>query len=168
MVALNFCPKCGEKTLQWDGEKKWSCACDFTLFHNVAGAVAVLLLCEDEIFFTRRNQEPGKGKLDLPGGFTDPRESAETTCRRELMEELNIRIEEKRLKYEASLPNVYHYKGIDYNTLDLFYSCELAEKFEFNLELSEVSEGIWIRKEDLDLNEIAFESQKKFLAEIFR
>ena len=78
MNDLKFCPKCGEKTLQLDGEKKWNCTnCDYVLFHNVAGAVAVLIKYKDEILFTRRNQEPKKGKLDLAGGFVDPKESAE-------------------------------------------------------------------------------------------
>lgn len=161
---LKYCPKCGKETLNWDGEKKWSCNdCDFVLFHNVAGAVAVLIIHEDELMFTRRNQQPGKGKLDLPGGFTDPEESAETTCKREIFEELKINIAEKNLKYLGSLPNVYHYKNIDYNTLDLFYSCEIQKKFEPVLELSEISEICWLKKEEITLNEIAFDSQKKFL-----
>ena len=42
MKDLKFCPKCGQQSLKWDGEKKWNCSeCDYILFHNVAGAVAV-------------------------------------------------------------------------------------------------------------------------------
>jgi len=164
MNELKFCPKCGHQTLKWDGEKKWSCAdCDFVLFHNVAGAVAVLITFGDEIMFTRRNQEPAKGKLDLSGGFTDPEESAEHTCARELSEELNLKIDETKLKYLGSLPNVYLYKNIPYNTIDLFFKYEVSEKFEVKLDRSEVSEIIWIKKEDIDLEEIAFDSQRKFL-----
>lgn len=161
---LKYCPSCGLETLQWDGEKKWHCPnCDFVLFHNVAGAVAVLLLYKDEILFTRRNQSPGKGKLDLPGGFTDPAESAETTCRRELYEELHYKIEEKNLKYAGSLPNVYHYKNINYNTLDLFFLYECSEKPNSTLELSEISETVWLKKDEIHLEDIAFDSQKLFL-----
>ena len=163
MQQLRFCPQCGKEQLEWDGEKKWSCSCGFTLFHNVAGAVAVVLTHGDEIFLTRRNQDPKKGKLDLAGGFVDPKESAETTCIRELEEELQVKLDVSRLKYEASFPNVYHYKGIDYNTLDLFYSYEIEEKFEFIAELSEISEGVWIEKSEIDLKDIAFDSQREFL-----
>lgn len=165
MQQLHFCPKCGKSNLNWDGEKKWSCNdCDYVLFHNVAGAVAVLLKFNDEILFTRRNQEPKKGKLDLSGGFVDPKESAEETCAREIFEELQIKIEPSELKYLGSLPNVYEYKGIPYNTLDLFYEYELPEKLEMNLELSEISEIIWLKKEDINLDDIAFDSQKLFLS----
>ena len=168
MENMPFCPKCGNKTLQYDGEKKWSCICGFTLYNNVAGAVAVLLKCGDEYLFTKRNQEPKAGKLDLAGGFVDPEEIAETTCAREIKEELNLKIDPKNLQYLASLPNVYQYKNIDYNTIDLFYLYEMSEKSEVQLELSEISEIQWIKKENLDLNEIAFESQKKFLADYFK
>ncbi len=98
MQQLKFCPQCGKEQITWDGEKKWSCSCGFTLFHNVAGAVAVVLTYGDEIFFTRRNQEPKKGKLDLAGGFVDPRESAESTCIREIDEELQVKLDISRLK----------------------------------------------------------------------
>lgn len=164
MNHLKFCPKCGHESLLWDGEKKWSCSnCDYSLFHNVAGAVAVIIKHKDEILLTRRNQDPKKGKLDLAGGFVDPKESAEETCVRELREEMQIEVDISQLKYLASLPNIYEYKDIVYNTLDLFYEYEVANKFEVQLELSEISETIWIKKSDLNLEEIAFESQKAFL-----
>ena len=163
MSDLKYCPKCGNETLNWDGEKKWSCSnCDYVLFHNVAGAVAVIIKHQDEILFTRRNQEPKKGKLDLAGGFVDPKESAEETCVRELFEEMKIKVDLSQLKYLASLPNTYEYKNILYNTIDLFYEFELSEKVGFELELSEISETIWIKKAQINLEDIAFDSQKLF------
>lgn len=163
MIDLKFCPKCGKQTLIWDGEKKWSCSnCDYVLFHNVAGAVAVLIKFENEILFTRRNQEPKKDKLDLPGGFVDPRESAEETCVRELFEEMKLKVDSSQLKYLASLPNVYEYKNILYNTIDLFYEYEITDKVPIQLEISEISEIVWLKKEEINLDEIAFESQRIF------
>lgn len=169
MKILKFCPNCGNETLNWDGEKKWSChVCSFTLYNNVAGAVAVVIRCGDEIYLTRRNQEPKKGKLDLAGGFVDPKESAENTCKRELFEELQLKIDVKNLKYLTSLPNLYQYKEIDYNTIDLFYEYCVDEKFEVNIELSEISETQWIHTSEIDLDDIAFDSQKKFFEEYLK
>lgn len=163
MTELTFCSKCGQQKLNWDGKQKWSCGiCDYVLYHNIAAAVAVLIKYGDEILFTRRNQEPRKGKLDLAGGFVDPEESAEETCARELKEELQICIETSQLRYLYSLPNVYEYKNISYNTLDLFFEYEVSEKLEMNLELSEISETIWIKAAAINLEELAFDSQKKF------
>ena len=169
MNDLKFCPKCGEKTLQWDGEKKWNCTnCDYVLFHNVAGAVAVLIKCKDEILFTRRNQEPKKGKLDLAGGFVDLKESAEETCVRELFEEMQIKVNPENLQYLASLPNTYEYKNILYNTLDLFYEYEVENKFEIKLEISEISETVWLKKSAINLEDVAFDSQRVFLKKYFK
>ena len=164
MEYLKFCPKCGNESLNWDGEKKWNCkVCDYVLFHNVAGAVAVVIKFGDEILLTRRNQEPKKGKLDLAGGFVDPKESGEETCARELFEEMKMRIDISKLKYLASLPNIYEYKNIIYNTLDLFYIYESDEKFEVNLEISEISETVWLKIQDINPDDIAFDSQRIFL-----
>ncbi|ALR32353.1 MULTISPECIES: NUDIX domain-containing protein [Chryseobacterium] len=163
MKILKYCPSCGKESLNWDGEKKWSCPnCNFTLYNNVAGAVAVVIRHNDEIYLTRRNRDPKKGKLDLAGGFVDPKESAEETCKRELFEELQLDIDISNLKYLTSLPNVYQYKEIDYNTIDLFYEYNVSEKFEVNLELSEISEAAWIPLKELNLDDLAFDSQKRF------
>lgn len=169
MKILKYCPSCGKESLHWDGEKKWSCPnCQFSLYNNVAGAVAVVIRHEDEIYLTRRNRDPKKGKLDLAGGFVDPKESAEETCRRELFEELKLDVDISNLKYLTSLPNVYQYKEIDYNTIDLFYEYSVSEKFEVDLELSEISEAVWIPLETLDLEDLAFDSQKKFFKEYLK
>lgn len=163
MKILKYCPNCGEESLNWDGEKKWSCPlCHFTLYNNVAGAVAVIIRHEDEIYLTRREKEPKRGKLDLPGGFIDPRESAEEACTRELYEELQITVDEAKLQYLMSLPNIYQYKEIDYHTIDLFYEYRVDEKFEGSLEASEISEAFWIPLQELDPEELAFDSQKTF------
>lgn len=161
---LKFCPQCGRETLDWDGLAKWSChACGFVLFHNVAAAVAVILRHGEEILFTRRNLEPGKGKLDLPGGFTDPAESSEITCVREVFEELGLDLKAEKLSYLGSLPNVYPYKNILYNTLDLFYEYTLSEKRNIQLERAEITETVWISRQKVNLEDIAFASQRKFL-----
>lgn len=164
MKALIYCPKCGQNTLLWDGEKKWSCShCDYVLFHNCAAAVAVVIRCGDEIMLTRRNQNPGLGKLDLAGGFVDPKESAEEACIRELNEELKMPLNPKRLRLLMTLPNVYHYKGIDYNTLDIFFEYSVENKTSLlDLDYSEVSEVVWLHKNDLNIDDLAFDSQKRF------
>lgn len=163
MKILKYCPSCGKESLNWDGEKKWSCPeCNFTLYNNVAGAVAVVIRFENEIYLTKRNRDPKKGKLDLPGGFVDPRESAEETCKRELFEELQLEVDISNLKYLTSLPNVYQYKEIDYNTIDLFYEYKVSEKFKVQLDTSEISDAVWIPLDELNSEDIAFDSQKKF------
>lgn len=169
MKILKYCPSCGKESLNWDGEKKWSCPeCNFTLYNNVAGAVAVVIRFENEIYLTQRNRDPKKGKLDLPGGFVDPRESAEETCKRELFEELQLEVDISNLKYLTNLPNVYQYKEIDYHTIDLFYEYYVSEKFQVKLDISEISDALWIPLDTLNPEDIAFDSQKKFFEDYTR
>ena len=164
MKNLDFCPSCGEKSLSWDNLVKWQCnSCSFVLYNNTAAAVAVVIKCKNELFFTVRNKNPGKGKLDLSGGFCDPKETAEETCCRELKEELDLKINSNNLRYLGSQPNVYPYKDITYNTMDLFYLYEVDEKFDSVMEKDEIADVTWINISDINLEDLAFESQKIFL-----
>lgn len=161
---LKYCPKCGNTSLNWNNINKWSCdQCGFSLYNNVAGAVAVIIRWEDRLFFTQRNRDPQKGKLDLPGGFVDPNETAEETCTRELFEELQLEIDQKHLRYVGSRPNIYLYNQIEYRTLDLFYEYKVKEDLKVEIEESEIQDYLWVSISELNYDELAFESQKDFL-----
>lgn len=163
MEELKFCPKCGDISLHFDKINRLHCSsCDFVLYHNCAGTVAVMLRYQDEVFLTIRNQEPQKGKLDLPGGFCDPNESAEQTCQRELYEELKLQINPEKLSFLATQPNVYRYKNIDYNTLDIFFEYQMDMKFQPQIEESEIADGVWFRINEIPIDNLAFNSQRIF------
>lgn len=167
-MESKYCMQCGQESLTFENNRKFHCSqCDFVLYHNCAAAVAVLIFCKDQLLFARRNREPKKGLLDLPGGFCDPNETAEHTCSRELQEELGWVISPSNFRYLGSRPNLYSYRGVTYHTMDLFYTCEIEEQPETTLELSELSAIEWKHLNELDLNELAFESQKAFLKEHF-
>lgn len=106
----------------FDGFKEFSCnECSFTYYHNVAVGVGAILECGEKILLIERGKNPGKGKLDLPGGFVDPKESAEEALSREIREEIGIEVNAAKLKYFGSYPNVYEYKGVVYQVCDLFF-----------------------------------------------
>lgn len=127
-------------------------------YQNVAAAVAVIIEKEGNILFTVRNREPKLGMLDLPGGFTDPDESAEETCARELKEELNLELQPENFQYFKSQPNNYLYKGIPYKTEDLIFTAKLPDSSEIILEESEIQEIKWIPKREINIQDIGFES----------
>ena len=123
--VLKFCPRCGGVHFEPYGEKANKCRdCGFVFFFNAAAAVAVILRNEGKVLLTKRAFHPGKGTLDLPGGFVDPLESAEHAVDREIEEELNLKITEK--KYCGSFPNTYVYGGVLYYTCDLVFECSVA------------------------------------------
>jgi NAD+ diphosphatase len=114
MKIFEYCPRCKSSGIFFDNRKQFKCsACSFTYFHNVATAAAAILEYDRKIILIKRAREPGKGKLDLPGGFTDPEETAEDGLNREIKEELGITLD--KMKYIGSSPNVYKYKDVTYS-----------------------------------------------------
>jgi ADP-ribose pyrophosphatase YjhB (NUDIX family) len=161
MKIFRCCPSCQSKGISFDGIKKFHCrACSFTFFHNVAAAVAAVLEYDDQIVLIERNKEPGKGKLDLPGGFADPDESAEDAVRREVKEELGLDLGE--LKYLGSYPNTYDYKGVTYKTCDLFFSSKI-NTLPTVFDTREIKELVLMHPSEMVDEQIAFESTKMCL-----
>jgi len=138
--------------------------CSLTYYHNVAAAAAAILECNKKIVLIKRAREPGKGKLDLPGGFVDPKESAEEALRREIKEELKIEV--GKLKYLGSHPNIYKYEGVLYHTCDLFFYSKI-DALPTYFDRTEIEELILINPFEIPDDKIAFESLKIGLG-IFR
>ena len=158
---FDCCPACGSSDIVFDKNKKFSCGqCAFTYYHNVAAAVAAILEYDKKIVLIRRAKDPGKGKLDLPGGFVDPKESAEEAVIREVKEELQIDIKEP--KYLGSFPNIYRYKDVLYHTCDLFFYSKIdALPTDFNR--PEIEELVLLNPFEISDDEVAFESVKRSL-----
>ena len=118
--AFRFCPGCGAPEPDFLEGKRWLCrACGFELYHNVATATGLVLDRPEGIVFLERAQEPRAGKLGLPGGFANPGERAEDSLRRECLEEIGWAPRE--VCFLGSFPNAYPYRGIVYNTCDLYF-----------------------------------------------
>lgn len=158
------CVKCAKPSLVKDGEKAFCChLCGFVYFHNVAAAVCVVMVCDGQILLVERAQDPGKGKLDFPGGFVDYHESNEQALKRELMEELQLPVES--MQYLFSYPNRYLFKAVLYSTLDSFFECKLDMKPDLVLQQDEVSRYLWVDLCSVDVKQLAFDSGQNALAE---
>jgi ADP-ribose pyrophosphatase YjhB (NUDIX family) len=137
------------------------------LYHNIAAAVALVFTFEDKILFTVRNAEPDKGKLDLPGGFIDPGETAEEAACREVEEELGLKINQRNLRYITTSPNNYLYKNVAYRTMDIFYECPLLSDSVAIMAKDEIQDLVWLKRNEIDLDSIGFISIKKVISEWF-
>lgn len=156
---FTYCPSCKLTDYQFDGIKKFVCnSCGFEYYHNTASAVAGFLEYEGKVVVIKRNRDPGKGMLDLPGGFCDPMESGEESLIREIKEELGI--EPFDLKYLCSFPNKYHYKNNAYYTTDFFYTGKI-DTYKFTLETEEVKSVQLIDPMQLEKQKFVFESMRK-------
>ena len=157
---FKFCPNCASKNFTYYNNFKFYCNdCDFVLYHNIAAAVAVIFTFEDKILFTVRNVNPDKGKLDLPGGFIDPNETAEEAVCREIKEELGLTITSDNLSYVTTFPNNYIYN----RTMDIFYECALASDEVSISAKDEINELVWIKRSEIDVNKIGFVSIRKVI-----
>jgi len=162
MKIFNCCPSCGAQDILFDGVKKFNCKeCSFTFYQNVAAAVAVILEYDRKILLTKRGKEPGKGKLDLPGGFVDPKESAEEAVKREIKEELKIDI--GTLQYLGSFPNIYEYKDVVYHVCDLFFYSRINTPVT-DFDRTEIEELILVNPSEIPIDKVAFESTKMCLS----
>ena len=161
---FKFCPNCSSKNFTYQNNFKFHCSdCDFVLYHNIAAAVAIVFTFEDKILFTERNVDPDKGKLDLPGGFIDPNETAEEAACREISEELGLTITSNDLTYITTSPNNYVYKNVAYRTMDIFYECPLKSNLISINAADEIKSLTWIKRSEIDLNKIGFISIRKVI-----
>lgn len=158
---LKYCPHCGSDKFKAMGSKEFSCgACGFRFFPNSAAAVVAVIRDKDgRILLTRRARAPKADWLDLPGGFVDPGEAAETALRREIMEELKSDI--VSAKYICSAPNEYIFSGYKVRTTDLAFVCRLASMPEECAD--DVKSMEWFKPSEIDLSQIAFKSIREIL-----
>ena len=125
--TFRFCPACSSRDLAPSGVKSFACsACGFSFFINCAAAAMALILNENqELLVTTRKFDPGKGGLDLPGGFAEPGEGIEAALAREIREELNLKAE--GMGYFCSCFNSYLYAGVTYPVTDMAFVCRVAD-----------------------------------------
>ncbi|MGL4357064.1 MAG: NUDIX hydrolase [Aeromonas popoffii] len=162
-----FCPRCGIKSLQKCSEKEFVCGCGFHYFQNVASAVMVALCWQDEVLVAVRGRAPGKGLLDLPGGFVDPGESLEEALVRELKEELGLDLGREVPRYVGSFANVYPYDDVVYHTSDTVFILELAHKPAV-VAADDVAACEWRKLADLSPTEFAFRSTGMAIGQLQR
>ncbi len=154
---LTFCPSCGSKHFENETPKSKKCRnCGFEMFQNAAAAVAAFIRNDKgELLVTERNCDPGKGMLDLPGGFSDIGETSEETVVREIKEETHLEITEAT--YLFSLPNIYLYSGLRVPTLDFFYECKVKDISRLKA-ADDVSSCQWVKPEDIHTELFALRS----------
>jgi NAD+ diphosphatase len=165
--VFRYCPRCGSGDFSLVTDRSFQCShCGFHYFINASSAVAALILnAKGELLFTRRAVNPHKGKLDLPGGFIDPGESAEQALARELKEELSLEI--RSLEYVASAPNEYIYSGFTVFTLDMAFRV-IPHSLTGFIPKDDISGYEWILPTEVDFAELPARSMQYFVKRMIR
>lgn len=157
LEKFEYCPKCGSHHFVANGATSKKCEnCGFEYFMNPSASnVAIIKNAKGEILVERRKQEPAKGTLDLPGGFTQIGEISEEGLAREVMEETGLKVTDAR--YLFSLPNIYRYSGIDIHTLDMFYLCEVEDDSVVAAG-DDAADCMWLNPDDIHTEQFGLRS----------
>ena len=160
---FKFCPLCkyklGQKIVE--GRIRLVCRkCGWIDYQNpLPVAVCAAINADGEILIAKRNQEPGKNKWALPGGFIESNENPEKACLRELKEETGVEGE------IINLVGVYLRKTRIYGSLIVIGYAIRVFKEDIFIN-SEVKEVRFFSYKDLPY--IPFLTHRKIIEEVFK
>lgn len=158
---FKFCPKCGGHFKKQNKHSLVCSNCDLQYYINPRPCNAVILKNNDgKILFVKRKDNPQKGYWDLPGGFTNPKETMEESVKREIHEELKFDIQD--FKYIGSMHDTYNYGGIQAYTFCSVFEGKLPENITLTPS-DDAEEIIFFSPHEIPLERIGFPSQRDFL-----
>jgi NAD+ diphosphatase len=161
--VIKYCPRCGCDTFSTvDEGRSFHCEeCNFNFYLNNSAAVACLIFDQDgRLLLARRGVEPSLGKLDLPGGFVEPMESAEDAVIREIKEELNVSVVE--MEYLISFPNEYVYSEFSVFTLDLAFICKI-DSFKGIVAKDDAAAIEFVKPENIKMEDLCSGSMRSII-----
>ena len=141
----HYCGRCGRPTIHDNKERMVKCpVCGNMVFPKISPAVIVAVTDNDRVLLTKYAGRTYKNYA-LVAGFNEAGETIEQTVRREVMEEVGLKV--KNLKYYKSQP-----WGLSGSLLSGFF-CELDGDDKITLQEDELSLGTWVKADDLDLED---------------
>ncbi len=139
-----FCGRCGKEMHHKENERALCCSgCGLTEYPKISPVVIVGVRNGEELLLVRNRgaAESGYKNYALVAGFVEIGETLEETVRRELMEEVGVRI--KNITYYKSQP-----WGFSDSLLAGFFA-DLDGDKTICLDEDELSEGIWVLRNEI-------------------
>ncbi len=156
--VIKHCLRCGCNNFNTkDQGRSFRCEeCNFLYYINSSAAVACLIFNpEGKLLLTRRAIDPGRGMLDLPGGFVEPMERVEDALVREIKEELGVEV--KEAKFICSFPNSYAFSGFTVFTLDMTFIVEI-DNLDAIVPADDVADITYLFPSEIKEDDLAFKS----------
>lgn len=139
-----YCGKCGNEFSDSSTERALKCdECNHILYPTISPVIIVGIHSKDRLLLTKYAHNNYKNYA-LVAGFVEIGENLEECVRREVFEEVGLKI--KNIKYMGSQP-----WGLTQTVLSGFYA-ELDGDLEIHLDEFELKEAIWVKREDLPIN----------------
>ena len=138
-----FCGRCGHEMEHDDKERMMRCGhCGNMVYPKISPAIIVGIMDGDRLLMTRYSGRVYK-RYALVAGFAEIGETIEETVRREVLEEVGIRV--KNIRYYKSQPWPFS------DSLLMGFYCDLDGSDEIVLDENELECAEWIRRQDIDV-----------------
>lgn len=140
--SSRYCGKCGGITVPDRKERALKCTfCGKKIYPRINPAVIVGVTDGNRLLITRYAENRGVAHDALIAGFTEIGETLEETVKREVMEEVGLKV--KNIRYYKSQP-----WGASQTILAGFY-CDVDENSDITLDETELSCAEWIERENI-------------------
>ena len=138
-----FCSRCGGKNKHGVTERSLVCSnCGKTIYPRISPCVIVALTDGDRIMLTKYSKSHSRyRRYSLIAGYTEVGETLEDTVRREVMEEVGLKV--KNIRYFKNQPWSFS------DTLLVGFFCELDGSDKPSIDTTELSEATWFKREDI-------------------
>lgn len=141
-----FCGVCGKEMSQDHKERMLHCtSCGNTVYPKICPGVIVAVTNGNRLLLTKYANRPGIVNYALVAGFTEIGETLEETVKREVMEEVGLKV--KNLRYYKSQPWSFS------STLLCGFFCEVDGDTDVTLDTEELAVAQWFEREDIPLED---------------
>lgn len=138
-----YCGSCAAKTVPAQDERALDCpSCHRRIYPKIMPAVIVGVTNQDEIILTRYANRPIAYHA-LVAGFNEIGETLEDTVRREVMEEVGLKV--THIRYYKSQP-----WAVAGDILSGFF-CDVEGDPTIRMDENELKEAVWVKREDVDM-----------------
>lgn len=139
--SRKFCGRCGSHMVKSTKERAMVCPeCGLTEYPKICPAVIIAVTNGDQLMMTKYAGRAFKNYA-LVAGFTEIGESFEDTVRREVMEEVGLKV--KNITYYKSQPWSFS------DTILAGFFCQLDGSAECHMDPEELSVAEWISRDQL-------------------
>lgn len=143
--SRNYCGCCGAMLRHDQNERMLRCdSCKHTEYPQISPAVIIAVTDGNRLLLSKYNGRTYK-KYALLAGFTEIGETLEETVKREVLEEVGLKV--TNIRYYKSQP--WSFSG----TLLAGFFCDLAEPGEIHLDKDELALAEWFEREDIPLED---------------
>lgn len=143
-----FCGRCGRETVHSEQERAIICpSCGHAYYPRISPVVIIAIVDFDRILLTRYNRS-GYRRHALVAGFVEIGETLEDAVRREVMEEVGLRV--KNIRYIESQPWPFS------SSLIAGFSAEVDGDPTVHLNTDggeELSEAVWMERSEVEIED---------------